>query len=217
MRLLFATVVLCLLTLPALAEPLPTVRATGVSNRYALGLAKNAPADLTDAVIAETVLHAAQDFNAPLVQVGFYGPGKAPGQGVMAVGETKDGLTVTIMRPKNPQENTWLEKMLAFPTSPNALSIAYLQNQVIADDDFQGKPVVFEATVGDIAKGAFNLPYIFFPREDGGDTGLTCYFPANSPNLRKITKGSRVLVRGVVKDFLMQDVILDRCEILSIK
>ena len=153
----------------------------------------------------------------PLVQIAWYATGKKTGQGVLAIGESRDGETVVITRPKSLREAVLLERELCFPTSPTALCRAYLENEVTADDDFQGKGVVFEAEIADIARGAFSRPYAFFPSAEGSVTGITCYFSNKDPNLRRIRKGQAVRVRGTVKGFLMQDVILEDCDILSIE
>ncbi len=187
-----------------------------ISERYVLGLVREAPKDISDADIAAAVLAARAAWGMPHCQVAWYAAGQKTGQGILAVGESLDGKTVNILRPRDATESLWLEKGLGYPTTPGELARAYTENEVTASDDFQGKTVVFESSISDIARGAFNQPYVFFPSEEGSFTGLTCYFPNKDPNLRKIRKGSVVTVRGTVKGFLMQDVILERCDILSV-
>ena len=188
-----------------------------IRSRYALGIVTGAAADLYDDHIIAVVRAAYAAWEKPLVRIAWYAEGRKAGQGVLAVGESRDGKTVTITRPRSPQEAELLERELCFPTSPTALCRAYLENEVTADDDFQGKNVVFEAEIADIARGAFSRPYAFFPSAEGAVTGITCYFSNKDPNLRRIRKGQTVKVRGTVKGFLMQDVILENCDILSIE
>ena len=188
-----------------------------IRGRYALGLVPGAPADLADDHIRAVTLAAYAAWRKPIVQVAWYATGKKPGQGILAVGECRDGNDVTITRPHSPEEAVLMERSLCFPTSPTTLCRAYLDNEITADDDFQGKPVVFEAPIADIARGAFSRPYAFFPSAESSVTGLTCYFSSKDPNLRKIRKGLTVKVRGTVKGFLMQDVVLEDCDILSIQ
>ena len=199
----------------AWAEQAPVQKTAVIAQLYGLGFVYESPQPLTDDLIASTVLSTAQSWKVAHTQVAWYAPGKRAGQGVAAVGESVDGTTVNILRPKNEAEALWLEKTLGYPTSPAALSDAYLDNEVIADDDFQGKTVIFTGMVAEIAKGAFNKPYVFFPNAPDSFTGVTCYFNAKDPMLRSIRKGSTALVRGKVKGFLMQDVILEQCAILS--
>ena len=204
----------------AVAPPPPVVvpaKNMEVAGRYTLGLIMHAPADLDDAEINAVVLAAQTKWKTPQVQVAWYAAGKKQGQGILAMGETKDGKNVTVTRPKDAAESMWLERTLCFPITPGELSGAYLENEVTADEDFQGKTVLFQSVIADIAKGAFNKPYVFFPSNEGSVTGLTCYFPSKDPNLRKIRKGAVVLVRGTVKGFLMQDVILEDCDVLSVQ
>ncbi len=201
---------------PKEIEPAPARKLLEITDRYAYGVVRDATGQPDDALIAATVLAARKQWKQPLCQVAWYAEGKKNGQGVLAVGESSDGISVAVFRPKNTAEAVQLEKRLGFPTTPGELARAYLENEVIASDDFQGKPVVFESVIADIARGAFNQPYVFFPSEAGSFTGLTCYFPNKDPSLRKIRKGSVVTVRGTVKGFLMQDVIMENCDILSI-
>ena len=188
-----------------------------IRGRYALGLVFEAAPDLFDDHINAVVLAAYAAWKKPFIQIAWYAEGKKAGQGVLAVGESRDGVAVTITRPQSPEEAILLERNLCFPTSPTSLCRAYLENEVTADDDFQGKTVMFEAPIADIARGAFGRPYAFFPSAEGSVTGITCYFSNKDPNLRKIRKGLTVKVRGTVKGFLMQDVILEDCDILGIQ
>lgn len=214
-RLLITVLALFACLAPAWAEQGQVQKTAVIAQRYGLGSVYESAQPLTDDAIAATVLHAAQSWKVAHTQVAWYAPGKRAGQGVAAVGESIDGATVKIMRPRDEAEALWLEKALGYPTSPAALSNAYLENEVIADDDFQEKTVIFTGTVAEIAKGAFNKPYVFFPNAPDSVTGVTCYFNAKDPMLRSIRKGSTALVRGKVKGFLMQDVILEQCAILS--
>ena len=207
------------------AAPAPTLtpwpiaipkKSVEIRGRYALGLVFGAPSDLLDDHIRAVVLAAYDAWQKPIIQVAWYATGKKAGQGVLAVGECRDG-EVSIARPKTHEEAVLMEQGLSFPTSPTTLCRAYLENEITADDDFRGKAVVFEAPIADIARGAFSRPYAFFPSAESSVTGLTCYFSNKDPNLRKIRKGLTVKVRGTVKGFLMQDVVLEDCDILAIR
>ena len=199
------------------APPQLVQKTIDIANKYTLGVVKGGAEVPTDEEMGKTVLAFAAQQKGKVVQVGWYVPNQKKGFSIVAVAETIDKVNVSIVRPKSVADEVRLERMLAYPTSPEALSNQYLENEVVADDDFQGKPVVFEGVVSEIAKGAFNQPYVFFPSTEGSYSGLTCYFEAKSPEIRRIRKGSQVLVRGVVKGFLMQDVILERCEIIQIR
>lgn len=207
------------------AAPAPTLtpwpiaipkKSVEIRGRYALGFVFGAPSDLLDDHIRAVVLAAYDAWKKPIIQVAWYAAGKKAGQGILAVGECRDG-EVSITRPKTPEEAVLMEQSLSFPTSPTTLCRAYLENEITADDDFRGKTVVFEAPIADIARGAFSRPYAFFPSAESSVTGLTCYFSNKDPNLRKIRKGLTVKVRGTVKGFLMQDVVLEDCDILAIR
>jgi hypothetical protein len=183
---------------------------------YALGRVFGVPPDLPDDHIAAVVRAAHAAWKEKFVQIAWYAADTKSGQGLLAVGEYRGDAAVTIVRPRRPDEALLLERGLCFPTSPEALCRVYLENEVTADDDFRGKDVMFEAAVADIARGAFNRPYAFFPGSQSDVTGLTCYFSGKNPNLRELRKGLTVKVRGTVKGFLAQDVILENCDILAI-
>lgn len=188
-----------------------------IRGRYALGFVFGAAPDILDDHITGVVLAASAAWKKPIVQIAWYAAGKKAGQGVLAVGECRDGGAVTITRPGRPEDALLLERGLCFPTSPTALCRAYVDNEITADEDFRGKDVVFEAPIADIGRGAFGRPYLFFPSAEGSASGLTCYLSDNDPNLRNIRKGLTVKVRGTVKGFLVQDVILEKCDVLSIR
>lgn len=134
-----------------------------IRGRYALGFVSGAPVDLADDNIRAVTLAAFAAWKKPIVQVAWYATGKKPGQGILAVGECRDGNDVTITRPHSPEEAMLMERSLCFPTSPTTLCRAYLDNEITADDDFQGKPVVFEAPIADIAGGLSAVPTPFSP------------------------------------------------------
>ncbi len=176
----------------------------------------DSPADPSDRYITALVQEARRRWNVPVSQIGWYAEGRKPGQGIQAMGQSDEGGNVSIRRAGNKEEALLLEKSLCYPTTPGKLSRDYLNNEVVADEDYRGKNVLFTSVISEIARGAFNRPYVFFPSEEGSYTGLTCYFSNNDPNLRKIRKGSAVTVRCTVKGFLMQDVLLERCDILEV-
>ena len=192
-------------------------RKVEIPQRFCLGVYQGVPVPDDTERVRATVLSAAKEWHLPAVYLAWYAADKKPGQGVALMACTLDGKTVSIQRPAGPVSALDLEKRLALPITPKEIAQIYLDNEVVADDDFKGKPVIFESEVADIARGAFGRPYVFFPAEPGGVSGLTCYFDAKDPALRQLRKGSRVTVRAEVKGFLMQDVILDKCMVLDIK
>ncbi len=188
-----------------------------IPHRFCLGVYRDVPVPDDLERVRATVLEAAREWKLPAVSLAWYAPGKKAGQGVALSACTLDGVTVEIRKAGGDAEALDLERRLALPISPRELSRIYQENEVVADDDFKGRPVLFESEVADIARGAYGRPYVFFPAEPGGVSGLTCYFDAKDPALRKLRKGARVVVRAEVKGFLMQDVILDKCVVVEIK
>lgn len=187
-----------------------------IPQRFCLGVYRDAPVPDDLERVRLTVLEAARAWQLQTVYLAWYAPGKKTGQGVALTACTRDGVTVDIRKAGNDAEALDMEKRLAFPITPAEIAEIYLQNEVVADDDFKGRPVIFDSEVADIARGAFGKPYVFFPAHPGGVTGLTCYFDAKDPALRKLRKGSKVTVRAEVKGFLMQDVILDKCVVVEL-
>ncbi len=187
-----------------------------IPQRFCLGVYRDAPVPDDLERVRLTVLEASRAWHLPTVYLAWYAPGKKVGQGVALTACTRDGITVDIRKADTDAEAVDMEKRLAFPITPAEIAEIYLQNEVVADDDFKGRPVIFDSEVADIARGAFGKPYVFFPAHPGGVTGLTCYFDAKDPALRKLRKGSKVTVRAEVKGFLMQDVILDKCVVVEL-
>lgn len=182
-----------------------------IPGQYSLGIIQNVK-DITDEEVTQTMRQIHKEWKEPHIQIAWLQENGTP----LVVGEISTSDTISIIRPKNKDNAEWLKKGLAFPTTPGTLSSLYQENSILADDNFRNKTVIFQSVAGDISRGAFNKPYVFFQSAADPNIGLTCYFNADDASLRKIRKGSRVIVRGKVKGFLMQDVILEECSILSI-
>lgn len=145
----------------------------------------------------------------------IYNKGKKKGDGVRAYGEFN----------KNPKFNVTefdeitgdaaqaqakvIENLLGYQISPQELYAIYSDNEVVADDDFKGKPVILELKVPQVSKDFTDKPYIKITTDKYGLSGLHIYIDKKDPFLRKIKKGSEIIVRGYPKGFVTQDVMID--------
>ena len=143
----------------------------------------------------------------------FYAPNKKPGDGLLAIafsGYDADDPSSGFLRVARDEEHgKKLEKAVAYEIGPGELWQIYDDNEVVADEDFKGKPIMFEVKCTGLAKDATGKPYIKVPVDDIGLKGLQIYLSKDDPFLRKLKKGQTLGVRAYPKRYLMQTVMLD--------
>jgi len=147
-------------------------------------------------------------------QWAVYDKGKKFGDGLRALGEMyKERIKAIEFH--EIQENEIVtgkdaENMLCYITTPRELYEAYSDNEVVADDDFKGKLVCLsKIKVPQVAKDAFDRPYISIDIDKYGAHTLHIYLDKKDPFLREIKRGSIIDVRGYPKRFVMQSVMMD--------
>lgn len=151
-----------------------------------------------------------EDADVEQCQFVVYDKGKKIGDGMRAMGEMWKEHADTINW-EEPTENRgkFLEECLGYTTTPRDLYMAYKENEVVADDDFKGKIVLFETSVERVSKDFFGNPYLNIAVDEYGIFGLHVFLDSKDPFLRKIRKGSTVVIHGKPKGFIVEDVILD--------
>jgi len=92
-------------------------------------------------------------------------------------------------------------KKLGYWTTPKELYDAYSDNAVVADEDFKGKPVFLEIIVPQLSKDADGDPYIDVGMDGSAVRGIRVYLKKDDPFLRRIKKGSKVVVHGEPRGF----------------
>lgn len=153
--------------------------------------------------------------------IAFYAPDKKPGEGALAVGvcgdldygsDTPGGFLII---PPDEAGAKKVEKLMAYEMSPKELWQLYDDNEVVADEDFKGKPVMLQVKCTGLAKDALGKAYLKVPLDEFGLKGLQIFLSKDDPFLRKLKKGQTLLIRAYPKKFLMQSVMLDG-EVLNI-
>lgn len=152
--------------------------------------------------------------NVKQLQFAIYDQGKNPGDGVHALGEISKNAGdivdfLEIPREQRDTKGKFTEKMFGYQATPKELYEAYSDNEVVADDDFKGKIVILQITVPQVSKDALDKPYIHIPLDGIDISGLRVYLQKSDPLLRKIRKGSKIVVRGMPQGFVVQNVMVD--------
>lgn len=104
--------------------------------------------------------------------------------------------------------------VLGYYISPKELWQAYKDNEVVADEDFKGKPVLLDIKVQDGLKKDFtDSPYLAYNFDKYGISGLHLEFDKKDPMLRQIKKGQKLLIKAYPKGFVMDSV---RLKVLNV-
>ena len=141
-------------------------------------------------------------------QIVFYKPGTKVGDGIAAVAWTFGDEKIFRLS-KDAEEAARMEKVIGCDIQPKDLWDAYDSNEVVADEDFRGKPVGFKATIPGVSKDPFDKPYIKIPVDGTGLFGIQVYLDKSDPVLRKLRKGMTVIVQARPRKFVMRSVIAD--------
>lgn len=146
------------------------------------------------------------------VAIAFYAPDKKPGDGVLALlayGGLNSNGEMVVPPADNEEAGKLVEKLIGYEIKPKELWQIYDDNEVVADEDFKGKPVLFKTKCTGLAKDALGNAYLKVPLDEFGLKGLQIFLSKDDPFLRKLKKGQTLLIRAYPKKFLMQSVMLD--------
>lgn len=98
-------------------------------------------------------------------------------------------------------------RWIGYYISPKELWQAYKDNEVVADEDFKGKPVTLDIKVKDGLKKDFtDSPYLAYNFDKYGLSGLHLEFDKKDPMLRQIKKGQKLRIKAYPKGFVMDSV-----------
>ena len=102
-----------------------------------------------------------------------------------------------------------VDSMIGYQTTPKELYDAYSDNEVVADDDFKGKPITLNITVEKVANDFREQPYIEVPAGNDGFSKLRILVKNDDPLLRKIGKGTKISIKGYPQGLVMGDIIIE--------
>lgn len=147
-------------------------------------------------------------------QFAIYAKGDKKGDGIIAMGEQRKDKNVQV----SPYEDISMEsrhgagkvfeKFVAYQIKPKDLYQAYEENEVVADEDFKGKTILINFKIREVAKDAFDNPYITTAVDQHGFKTIHMSLNKKDPFLRKIKKGVTVTVRGTTEKFLIKQVMM---------
>lgn len=146
------------------------------------------------------------------VAIVFYAPDKKPGDGALAValyGGLNPNGELLVPPAENEELAKLAEKLIGYEIKPKELWQIYDDNEVVADEDFKGKPILLKVKCTGVAKDAMGKAYINVPTDQFGLEGLHIYLSKNDPYLRKLKKGQTLYIRAFPKGFMMKSVMLD--------
>jgi len=210
---MLATLFISCASLSAYGEEMSTLY--NIPERYALlvvtGADPSTPLDTKKfgAILSEEFKKA----NIEQIQILIYDEGKKPGDGARAFGEMrKDSKVETAPLSEIPQGNVeakLLEKAIGYECAPKVLWQAYEDNEVVADEDFKGKPVIVTFKCQGVSKDALGKAYMKVPVDGSGLFGLHIYVDMKDPKLRKVKKGDIITMQAFPQKFLMRSVMME--------
>lgn len=199
---------------PAPVKALECQTTVVIPERFAVTMCPNA--DPAGKFEKEPILEAAkkikEETKVEQVAIAFYAPDKKPGDGVLALlayGGLNPKGEMVVPPAGNEEAAKFVEKLIGYEIKPKDLWKLYDDNEVVADEDFKGKPVLLKVKCTGLAKDITGKAYINVPTDQYGLEGLHIYLSKDDPYLRKLKKGQTLWIRALPKGFMMKSVMLD--------
>ena len=145
------------------------------------------------------------------MQLAVYDKGKKEGNGVRALVERfkNPGMPPKpFFEAANAEQGKIVEKTIGYRTSHYEAFNAYKRNIVVAEEAFNGKTLILDASIGDIAKDASGKPYLQLALDPTMTTGARIYVSLNDPFLRRLRPMSSVILRAVPTGFVNDNIIM---------
>ncbi|MDO5536399.1 MAG: hypothetical protein Q4F72_02560 [Desulfovibrionaceae bacterium] len=196
----------------ALAERVEV--ADQVTDRYAtIYIFDSAPSAQAD---KKAILKTARDKFAELgvadAKFAVYEQGKTIDDGPWVIGELTRNKEKKVAEwiPSTPENLRMLVLYLACEITAKELWKTYEENEVVADEDFSGRPFLIQCkkTPG-LQKDFSGTPYVSISTDDIGLSGVRVNLAKNDPKLREMKKGKNTIFRIVPKSFVMGSVMCD--------
>ena len=197
----------------AMAENLDCKTSVLIPERFAVSICSNVdPATLKEKTVLQSAKQTKEELGIEQICIAFYEPDKKTGDGVVAFaaygGLNPKGYFTSLSDDKE-EVRKFFEKLIGYEIKPQALWQIYDDNEVVADEDFKGKPLLLKVKNTGLAKDVAGKPYLKVPTDQFGLEGLQIFLSKNDPFLRKLKKGQTLGVRAFPRGFIMQSVILD--------
>jgi putative nucleic acid binding protein len=120
--------------------------------------------------------------------------------------------TLDVVQPSAPAPEP-LSTSEAVEVTANEIHQAYEDNQIVADQRFQGKEIVVTGTIDDIKRGIDGQPHVTL--ETGTYWSVKCmFYNSDTAILSRLSKGQKIRIAGRVASTTM-NVVVERCRILN--
>lgn len=158
-----------------------------------------------------------EKLNVAQLEVAFYVEGTRYGDGVVAYATAAKDLNPewAFVFPEDDAHAKEIERRLGYDCLPKDLWQAFEDNEVVAEEDFKGKPVRFVGKCEGVAKDSFGKIYVNIPVDKTGYFGIRVYLKKDDPMLRQLKKGQIVALRAIPQRYVAKAVLADG-EILRI-
>lgn len=194
--------------------------AVSIPGKYALLVVNNsAPISQADEEAVKKEAYAKRDaLKVSQLQVAFVAEGKKASEELLAVAAIQKGFEPEwfLLLPKDEAKAKLLSRVVGYECSAKELWQAFEDNEVVAEEDFKGKPVVIVEKCEGVAKDPFGKIYVKIPVDKTGIFGVNVYLKKDDPQLRQLKKGQTVGLRIFPKGYVVKDVLADG-EIVSIE
>ena len=196
--------------------------AISIPERYTLLIAvipKGEQLSQNEEAAIKTEMEAQREkLNVAQLEVAFYVEGTRYGDGVVAYATAPKDLNPewAFVFPEDDAHAKEIERRLGYDCLPKDLWQAFEDNEVVAEEDFKGKPVRFVGKCEGVAKDSFGKIYVNIPVDKTGYFGIRVYLKKDDPMLRQLKKGQIVALRAIPQRYVAKSVLADG-EIIFIK
>lgn len=196
------------------AERLTNAEVTvSIPGKYALLVVNDStPLTQADEEAVKKEAYAKRDaLKVSQLQVAFVAEGKKAADELLALANIKGGFKEEWMwiLPKDESKAKLLPRAVGYECSAKELWQAFEDNEVVAEEDFKGKPVVIMEKCEGVAKDPFGKIYVKIPVDKTGIFGVNVYLKKDDPQLRQLKKGQTVALRIFPTRYVMKDVLAD--------
>lgn len=186
-----------------------------IPERYVLFTGISEDGKLDKKEIEKDFKQKCKEADVPQCQFAIYAKGDKKGDGILAFGEQRKDKNVEVTPydsvpydKKNTLGKIYETIGIGYQIKTKDLYQAYEDNEVVADEDFKGKKILLKFKIKDVAKDAFDNPYITTAVDQHGFKTIQIHLNKKDPFLRKIKKGATVTARATAEKFVIKQVIM---------
>lgn len=95
----------------------------------------------------------------------------------------------------------FIESVIGYEIGPKELYKIYQENEFAANEDFKGKPLCLSGRVNQVSQDLFGEPVLTIVTDDMGIFGIQVVLDKSDPFIRKVKKGTPVILRAYTKGY----------------